>query len=915
MDTGGPSLLQTGVWLIPLILVATITGVFLLVRYWRRKTEQDLKGLRSDLRSLQTQRRQLALQFQIHSAEDPEPYGSRVASLHAHLEQVDLLYTELELQNVEIQQRMRQLSANRWQATVAAPYLWYLIRKDVEGLFKKKAELQSALASAGDFGQTFTGLAWEVALQAREVWKIQQSISRLIEDLRASNVGGKAFEAATRQELDCKSRLSEIPRGFLSGDEASVGEQADKDTIVHVHQVVSETRPVLEKLFSQAQSWDSQRTQAVEKVASMRQALGSLGQSLDDTPPELVVAPLKTQFEQLSYVSENLHATLARLEVESMPSVAEEAGRIYQSAQQIDRQLKQARQKSAALEPLLTGLSEELKQLSAQFAALGTSPIHPILWDQGRDQLTQISRQVTAIGPVKKPRNLEQLDKDLEAANQLSVKQRDLARYCQQVAGQHAELLALLSGPELSQGKEWRQNAKNLAGQVALYDPENWPRIDAVKNLPGELQALADGLELLVSGESQDNSPDMHVRANEPIHEADLAERLQNTRELAQFAQRLQMRQEHIQARLKFIQETEKQAREQADRVRVTLNQMAALVRSNTLLAGLATNDEGRFTANLQQLNEDLNQRQNGLVEKKAKAVSTLVNRIEQSANHWLDELTKDLEIQLKALGNSLANLEAIATLDEQAVTDAKRVLASGQSFTGRSAAQKARFNLNELLPELKRRSDYWQECIAANHGIGAIEQHMIEMQIAATQNRQDAKEQVAEITSWLRSTRIWPPTSYTLDAERQELDQIEQEWKALKGRRLTAIALVAQLANFSKRYAALTEKTRQVTEHVRQEQAQVEKLETQLEDLLLLWQNQWNNHQDNPTAVQEIQQLLNDTAHEKDRIRQEYRQGAKNYNQVLQSLQTLHRKVRVFQIPLDDQHAIDVNGRVITYR
>ena len=170
-----------------------------------------------------------------------------------------------------------------------------------------------------------------------------------MDDLRLSNVGGAAFEAATRQELDCKSRLSEIPRGFLSGDEASVGEQADKDAIVRVHQIVSETRPALEKLFSQAQSWSVTAHTGGRKSCRMRQALASLGQSLDDTPPELVVDPLKTQFDQLSYVSENLHATLARLEVESMPSVAEEAGRVFESTQQIDRQLKQARQKSAAL--------------------------------------------------------------------------------------------------------------------------------------------------------------------------------------------------------------------------------------------------------------------------------------------------------------------------------------------------------------------------------------------------------------------------------------------------------------------------------------------------------------------------------------------------------------------------------------
>jgi hypothetical protein len=91
--------------------------------------------------------------------------------------------------------------------------------------------------------------------------------------------------------------------------------------------------------------------------------------------------------------------------------------------------------------------------------------------------------------------------------------------------------------------------------------------------------------------------------------------------------------------------------------------------------------------------------------------------------------------------------------------------------------------------------------------------------------------------------------------------------------------------------------------------------LETQLDDLIELWQGQRDNHQDNPLAIQEIQQLINDTTHERDQIRGQYRQGSKTYAQVLQAMQSLNRKVRIFQIPLDDQHAIDVNGRVITYR
>jgi uncharacterized phage infection (PIP) family protein YhgE len=906
MDTSGTPLLQTGIWLIPLVLLATIAGGYLLVRYWQRKTEKDLKGLRSDLRRLQTQRRQLAMQFQVHSVEDPEPFGSRMATLQAHLEQVDRLNTEVELQNVELQQRMRQLSANRWQATMAAPYLWYLIRKDADGLFEKKDALETALATASDFGQTFTGLAWEVALQAREAWGIQQRLSQAMEGLRLGKVSGETFEAATQQELDCKTRLSEIPTIFLASDEASLGEQADKDMIVHVHEIVSEIRPELERLYAQALGWEKQYRRVLERVASLRQALSNLEQALDNTPPELIVTPLKEEFDQLSYISENLHATLARLEVENIPSVIDEAGKVYQSAQQIDGQLKVARQKSSTLEPILTSLIEDLKQLSAQFAALGTSTIHPVMWGQGRDQLTTLSREITALGPIKKPRSLEQVDKDLQVANQLSSRQEGLAHYCQLVAGQHAELLALLAGPELSQGREWCQNAQTLAGQVALYDPENWSRLDNVKNLPGELQALADGLDLLAPDEGQ---------ASEPVPEAELPERLKNTRELVKFAQKLQVRQDHIRARLEYIQVTEKQAHEQADRVRVTLSQMGALVRSNSLLSRFATDDIGRFTANLKQSNEDLSQRQTGLVEKKAKAVSTLINHIEQSGNNWLDQLTKDLETLLRDLGNSLGNLESVAALDEQAIVDAKRVLASRQSFVRRGPTQKANFSLEELLPELKRRSDYWQECTAVQHAIGDIEQPLMEMQITASQNRQEARDQVAEITSWLRSTRVWPPTSYTMDAERQELDQIEADWKALKAKQLTAIALIAQLANLSKRYAALTEKTRQVTDRVKQEQAQVDDLETKLDDLIDLWQSQRDSHQDNPLAVREIQQLLNETNSEKDQLRGQYRQGTKDYAQVLQALQALNRKVRIFQIPLDDQHAIDVNGRVITYR
>ena len=67
--------------------------------------------------------------------------------------------------------------------------------------------------------------------------------------------------------------------------------------------------------------------------------------------------------------------------------------------------------------------------------------------------------------------------------------------------------------------------------------------------------------------------------------------------------------------------------------------------------------------------------------------------------------------------------------------------------------------------------------------------------------------------------------------------------------------------------------------------------------------------------ASEDIHKLLNDADQEMYRIKTQYREGALTYDQVLQAIQALHRKVRLYQAVLDDAHVVDVNGRVITSR
>jgi hypothetical protein len=162
---------------------------------------------------------------------------------------------------------------------------------------------------------------------------------------------------------------------------------------------------------------------------------------------------------------------------------------------------------------------------------------------------------------------------------------------------------------------------------------------------------------------------------------------------------------------------------------------------------------------------------------------------------------------------------------------------------------------------------------------------------------------------------RAWPPTSFSPQAELQELEAIDQQWASLKAQGGRAISLVAQFAGLSNRYQALAEKARQNAERAAQEAAQIDQLEAAIAERAELWQSLLEQHRDNPLASQELQELLDSIDQEQHRIRRDYLQGDLDYAQVLQALKALDRKVRFYQVALDDEHALDASGHVTRRR
>lgn len=904
MSTDEFSLLASGVWLIPLAVLALVGGLYLAVRYWQNRIQRNLKILRGNVRRIQGKRNEALYLLQEYASEESEPFKSRVEMLQAQLQDDTRLLGGLERGLVRAQERAHALLATRWEATIGSPYEWYALHRLTGQLMEDCQALDAAIEVVEEQLQELNQLGWELASRCRELRQLQVQANKTLDQLHTHNVQGEAMEKALRREERSRKALSQIPPYFFEGNEEDVLDQCDRETITRVYEIVTAQEPLLKDLVEKVTGWEQRYHQTAKNVNLLSQAVRDVELALEQAPPTVNTSEVRQEFNPLKVISRTMNDTLSRLEIESMPEVIAEAERVYKAVREMEASLKQARRQSGELERILAELSEGLRQLSSQFAALGTHTRRPIAWDQSRSRLTNLSRQTSAMGPSKKPRPPQQIAEDLAIAVRLVGEYKELAGYCQQVSQAHGEILALLESPELRQAVDWSRNAYTLAGKVQEYDPENWPKQDATHTLAADLQQWEEQYQALV--------PENQA---EPVPEGQVQETLAGLRSLVELTGRLQERAGKIRTRLEEIQRVEGSATSQLEALQLALSQIGHLLRSNPVLGEVAASELERLQSNLQQLAQDLDQPLRGPVERKERLVSTFAAKVEQTANAWLDRFTKELDAQKKDLAARLTGLEAIGNLDEPAIAEAHRLLADGQAFEGAAYGRKSRLSLSDLILELKRRCDYWQGSAANFRALEDLGDPLLETHAAASQNRQHAHEQLEDLVSWLRGAGGWPPTSLNFDQELSELAALDEQWKALKDQQMRAISLVQRLSDLSARYYHLAERSRQKAERIASEQDHVEEIEAEVMEMVGLWQQQRQAYHANPTVSDEIRKLLDQVDSQLKAIQKLSKDGRKSYQQVAQDMEAVRNRLRRAQVMVDDQHVIDHNGRMIAYR
>jgi len=889
-------------WLIPLAVIAVLGGLIVLNHRWQKKTEQELKSVRQVLRQMRGEQRKVERLAQPYSGRDPEPYRRACSDLRSKLAAIRRKFEETERRLVELNERSAGLRANRWHAMLGAPYQWRLLHRDTGQAQRLLDHLQSELDLAAELQKNLERIPWNTALELRGLCNQSEQVSQVLAGLRDQGLHGDTFEAALHSESQLQAALAQVNRLFLEARETELLQQVTKEEVALAYEVIQTCGPPLEALLQQSHLWQTGCESAAQETHKMRLALDDLAQTLENLPTVLDMTEERAAQLQLEEIARNLQAASARMEVESLLLVAQEAERLCQTAQQASQQTKRTRRELASFETLLNELAGDFRDLSLLLAELGARAVHPVDWDVSLEQLAQLNRRANALGNAHMPRTPLKVEQDFNSAADIRTRQKELGHHIQEIQAAHTQLAMLLESPEFRAMPRWIQSSRALAEQAAEYAPENWTSSVNISALPAEIAALTAEIQRLVT----DNP-------GEPISELQLDARLAQIRSLSESYRGLSARTETARERLQEIQQSERQAQEGLENLQKSLNQFRLIAQSNPFLAGIALSEIERTQRSAAELDTTLNQPQRGSIEKKARQVAAGLERLETASGRWLDQMTKENQAMHKDLERSLAELDAIARLEDGSVAEARRLLSAGLPRRVSPAPSAGKLGLSNLILQLKRHSDHWQERRAAQNALENV-QPLAETYREAVHQRKQVNDLASEIERSLQK-RSWPPVSTSLERERQDLQRLDTEWESLRQRSGKAISLVTQFVSLASRYQNLGERLRQSADRQASEMRQVEDLEEEIVALTEPWEALLAQYRDNPIASREIRGLLADLDEEMEGIERGYLRGELDYEEVVQQMRGLQRRVRYYQVALDDETALDAGGRQIRRR
>jgi len=272
--------------------------------------------------------------------------------------------------------------------------------------------------------------------------------------------------------------------------------------------------------------------------------------------------------------------------------------------------------------------------------------------------------------------------------------------------------------------------------------------------------------------------------------------------------------------------------------------------------------------------------------------------------------LSDELNSNLKDLNESLTLLREVSTLDDPVLVEAGNLVREiSTPSTPDPQSKTLPLPLQDAVAGLRQKNDAWQRSVGCIKALEEIAGPVLDRYKKAEKNRQSALEKYHKADQVVPETIAWPPTTQLMTQERQQFQNLERQWSTLRQGKMTSLQLVSKLSDMSEQYHGLAIEFGQIVERAEQEQVRIKDYDRRLEESKKLWQQQVTAHPDNRALKDSVQDLVSEIDKDYETLKIRYARGGYPYNQALQGLRLICRKIDDALMPIGGNQVIDING------